>query len=91
MSKKVYNDDDGRTVADMSSIERQPLIVPNLKSLKKENQNTEAESDAPEWEQESLNKEQRRAFIGGALTAALVIAGVFIAVGALVIFLITRM
>ena len=33
--KKIYSDDDGRVIADMSGIERQPLVLPRLKSAEK--------------------------------------------------------
>ncbi len=88
MSKKEKFEDDGRTVADMSGIERQPLILPRLP--KKKNAPDQNENETP-WEDNGMNKGERRAFISGAMTAALLVGLVFaVAIGA-VIFLITRM
>ena len=33
---KKYDDDDGRTVADMSGIEQQPMLMPSLEPVMKE-------------------------------------------------------
>ncbi len=88
MSKKEKFEDDGRTVADMSGIERQPLILPRLP--KKKNAQDQNENETP-WEENGMNRGERRAFISGAMTAALLVGLVFaVAIGA-VIFLITRM
>ncbi len=89
MSKKSYDDDDGRTVADMSGIERQPMIVPDLSRLKRD-KGGDAENPDTEPKDVSLDKEQRRAFIGGAMTAAIAVGGIFVAAGALLIFLMTH-
>ena len=69
--------DDGRTVADMSGVERQRVFLPRLP--KKENKNNDgawegrAESDA-----EKLSREDRHAYVFGALGASLLVAGIFI-------------
>ena len=89
MSKKDDFIDDGRTVADMSGIERTPLILPKIHSSKKQENNNEKE-EAP-WEDNGFNRQERRAFISGTLTAALLVASIFAIAGAAVIFLITRM
>ena len=89
MSKKHDFIDDGRTVADMSGIERTPLIIPKFPGKKKQETDTEKE-EAP-WEDNSLNRQERRAFISGTLTAALLVASIFAIAGAAVIFLITKM
>ena len=85
-TKKQYDDDDGRTIADMSGVERQPLVVPHFskKEGNKEPVNSENTDDF------QLTDSERRAFIGGALGAAVAIASVFVAVGGIVIFLLTR-
>lgn len=81
---KTYDDDDGRTIADMSGVQRSSLFLP--RSLKKHGTfaKPEEETDDPQYTQE-----QRRSAVGGALTAALLIAGVFIAAGAILIALLT--
>ncbi|MBQ7595076.1 MAG: hypothetical protein IJU45_00255 [Clostridia bacterium] len=89
MSKKDNFEDDGRTVADMSGIERQPLILPRLPK-KAKNEHAETENENP-WEENGMNKGERRAFISGAMTAALLVGLVFAAAIGIVIFLITRM
>ena len=79
-NNKQYSDDDGRTVADMSGISKTPLLIPNLsgKSEKKK-------SEKPE-NQVSLSKDERRSFIFGTVSAAIVIGLIFAAVFAAVIF-----
>lgn len=86
-NKKQYDDDDGRTVADMSDLSRQPLIMPRFnKSEEKEEEQSKTQND----DNYEMSSSERRAFIGGALGAALAIASVFAIVGGIVIFLITR-
>lgn len=82
MAKKTYDDDDGRTIADMSGVQRQPLIIPHFKKSKK------SEEEKSKSEADSLSKGDRRAVIGGTLSAALLVMGIFAAVIALVILLI---
>ena len=79
--RKQYPDDDGRTVADMSGIERQPLIIPRFK--KRRSASTEEENQ-PEIQ---LTKQERASYAFGALSASLLIAAVFVVVFAVVIFL----
>lgn len=91
MSKRrEYDDDDGRQIADMSGVERPHLFtVPKRKAAETSD---DAESPAkPEWENpaSSMPKDDRRAFIRGALTASLLIALAFLAGLGLVILLIT--
>ena len=87
--KKIYDDDDGRTIADMSGIARQPLIIPGFKKKQKP-AGEEASSQRPEWENGEMNKEQKRAVIGGTLGAALLVLVIFAVIIAAVIFLIGR-
>ena len=82
MAKKIYDDDDGRTVADMSGVQRQPLIIPRFKKKEK------GEEESEKSDLGSLSKGDRRAVIGGTLSAALLVMGIFAAVIALVILLI---
>ena len=78
MKKRVYDDDDGRTVADMSGIERQPLLLPRFR--RKDKAAEEPETDGLGW-----SREERRAVVLGSIGAVLVIAFVFLAAAALVI------
>ena len=79
---KRYDDDDGRTVADMSGIERQPLLLPRLPRKRRDAAPPEEAQTEP---QPAWSKEDRRALISGALGAALLIGAIFVAAGALVI------
>lgn len=83
--KRTYQDDDGRTIADMSGIEPSPMLFPRLPKKEQRSQTPQSTGDRP-WEgQEQFTQEQRRAALGGALKAAMLIAGVFIAAGAVAI------
>ena len=83
--KRTYQDDDGRTIADMSGIEPSPMLFPRRPKKEGRPQMPQGGSDRP-WEgQEQFTDEQRRAAMGGALKAAMLIAGVFIAAGAVAI------
>ncbi|MBE6026845.1 MAG: hypothetical protein E7229_08050 [Clostridiales bacterium] len=91
--KKQYDDDDGRVIADMNDIGRQPMIIPRFDHLHKSErrdmgQDTEQET-RPEYEVQ-YSAEERRALIGGTVTAALLIGAVFIVAIGLLIFLITK-
>ena len=87
-----YKDDDGRVVADMSGIETQPLLFPSAESISrlKEKRADFSEpsessfSSGPEY----LDKEGRRAMIGGALSAWLLVGGLLAAAFAAVILII---
>lgn len=78
--KRVYDDDDGRTIADMSGVERQPMFLPRLPrrdSPGPTRQEGPAEEERP-WEETGLSPEERRWYILGALKAAMLIALAFI-------------
>ena len=85
----IYEDDDGRTVADMSGLEPQPMLIP--RTHKRRNRADFREPDTPEandrpWDTSGeLSREERNAAIGGALKAGLLIGGVFLIAGALAI------
>jgi hypothetical protein len=85
MKQKTYDDDDGRTIADMSGVQRDSMFLP--RSLKKHG--TFAEKEEEEATEPQYTNEQRRTAVGGALTAAMLIAGVFIGAGAIVIAILT--
>ena len=82
--KKQYPDDDGRTIADMSGIERQPFLLPRLKKRRPNDPDTSEETQHPEVQ---LSKEERRSYMFGAMGASLLIAAVFVVVFAIVIFI----
>ena len=81
---RIYDDDDGRTIADMSDIGRQPLFLPRLPENRRRGAARPAapapktpQNDRP-WEQTGLTKEERLWYTLGALKAALLIALAFI-------------
>lgn len=86
-------EDDGYVVADMSGIERQPLLFPRfgrMSSVKKRVPDPDApERTAPPPPEISAG--ERRALIGGSVAAGLLIIGVLAAVFAAVILLIGHM
>ena len=88
-NERIYEDDDGRTVADMSGIEPQPMLIPRIR--KRADRADFREPDAPEandrpWDTSGeLSREERNAAIGGALKAGLLIGLTFLAAGALAI------
>lgn len=75
---REYEDDDGRTVADMSEVHRRNLFVPrrnpHQESTKREIENNESTAN----QNSPLNRKETRSFIFGALSAGLLIALVFI-------------
>ena len=90
--KRRSDEDDGRVIADMSGVERQPVLMPDAGSIRRVKEGradfaeTPAKSDqsGPEY----LDKEGRRAMIGGALSAMLLVGGVLAAAFAVVILII---
>ena len=85
MTKRTYDDDDGRVIADMSDLQRQPMVLPRLPKRKKDSGEPDA-SAQPQPELE-LTNEERRTYVRGAIGATLLIAGVFVAAAAIVITL----
>ncbi len=79
---RTYEDDDGRTIADMSGVSRQPVFLPRLSGPPRAG-NTPArpapreESSRP-WEETGLTKKEQLWYMLGALKAALLIALAFI-------------
>jgi len=72
--KKNDFEDDGRTVADMSGIERQRLFIPRPPKKEKD----EKWEIRDEENSEKLSREDRRAYILGSLSASVLIAGIFV-------------
>ena len=72
-----YEEDDGRTIADMSGIERQPTFLPHFHRKRSDFSAPDAPraNDRP-WESAAgeLTREERNAAIRGALKAGLLIA-----------------
>ena len=73
-------EDDGRVIADMSDVERPNLLIPRLPNKRPSRQGKTAPSGG------DFSREERKAAATGALAAALLIALVFIAAGAILIF-----
>ena len=76
---RKFDDDDGRTIVDMSEVDPMPVLLPRFRRRKDE---------VPSSQQ--MSKEDRRAVMLGAIGAVLLIGGVFIVAGAIVIFLMTK-
>ena len=76
--KRIYDDDDGRTIADMSGVGR-----PELLSFRREGERPDPRPEQPTEEYGDFgpfqDKAERRMYILGALRAALLIALAFIA------------
>ena len=90
MSKRIYEDDDGRTIADMSGFAARTPLGYRRSSGDRQQAKTEAEAlDKPErpWERSGVSRETRNGVIWGALSAALLIALAFIAGLGIVIWL----
>ena len=87
MAKKKYDDDDGRTIFDMSAVEKPNLFSFNPPYMDEE---PSAASDRP-WESsnDEMPHEMRRAYVWGALKASLLIASAFVAGIGVVVYLIT--
>lgn len=77
-NKKTYEDDDGRTIVDMSSVEQMPLVLPRRRKKPEEQMPKSPTS-------QDFSDEDRRAVVLGAIGSALLIGGVFIAGAAVVI------
>ena len=90
---RTYDDDDGRTIADMSGIGRQPMFLPRFSengrrkaAYSAPQPSEEPENDRP-WEDTGLSKEEQMWYMLGAIKAALLIALVFIGGLGLVVLL----
>lgn len=66
---RVYDDDDGRTIADMSDVHSGPVLIPRGK------RNRHAEPPKPS--EEDWDPRDRKVYIFAALRAALMIALVY--------------
>lgn len=82
-------EDDGRTIVDMSGVERPNLLTFRLPHRKTDESRRDGSADGQQKEPIALDKKQSRSVIFGTVLAGLLIAGIFIACGALVIWLLT--
>ena len=88
--RRDRQDDDGRTIADMSGVERRSLFgfAPVRRELDgKRDAAEQDDGDDRPWEERSLNREETGHFILGALGAGLLIALIFIGAAAIFITL----
>lgn len=85
--ERVYEDDDGRTVADMSGVPRPGFLrsyrTPEDSRMPSKNPwppavEPESDSGRRPWEDHSLSREEGRMYVFGALKAALLIGLAFI-------------
>ncbi len=80
-----YEDDDGRTIADMSGVERPNLIMPRIPGESRPSRPKEQEPPA----QPGFSREEQRMAVLGALKATLLVALPFIlGLGLLILLLI---
>ena len=90
MSDKRHDDDDGRSIADMSGVEAPSLF----RFRKRENpQNADRSEDTERpWEKErnTLSRSERKAYIFSAVLTGIGIWAIFAVVFGLFIFLMTR-
>ena len=88
----LHEEDDGRVIADMSGIDRPPLLIPDASALKRVREH-DNDPDRPgsfnaAGGPEVLDKEGRRAMMGGAISAMLLAGGIIFAAFAIVILII---
>ncbi len=77
-NKKVYDDDDGRTIVDMSDTEMMPLLFPRPKRRREQTQSSSGQD---------LSRDDRRVIVFSAIGSALLIGAIFVAAAAIVIAL----
>ena len=84
--RKVYEDDDGRTIADMSGVSNPSAFVPRRE--KPQGQDRE-NSFLFEKHEEPFTREERRIYFLAALKASLLIGGAFIiGLGAVILIMV---
>lgn len=90
-NKRTPEEDDGRVIADMSGVKRQPLIVPDVSNIRKVKEDRAAQAEQQSFNTgspEILDKEGRRAMMGGVMSAMLLVGGLIFAAFAAVILII---
>ncbi len=88
------DEDDGRVIADMSDVSRTPLIMPHFGTTGKSRREiTDEPDERPQQYQQpvQLDSEERRAMIGGAVSAALLVGGAIALAFAALILLILKL
>lgn len=75
-NKRVYDDDDGRTIADMSGVERQRMLIPRMP--KRQGDAAPQQEAAQKPERQKLSRSEGRAYVFGAMGAALLIGSIFV-------------
>lgn len=89
---RIYQEDDGHVVADMSGIERQPLLVPRFDRLSghRRDYSDQTSSDSRSWAPQipELDAGEKRSLILGAISAGLLVIGVIALAFAVLILLI---
>ena len=92
--RRVYEDDDGRTIADMSGVERPNLLgfrlPPDRAARGASTEQAETPQDRP-WEKTELTSAERRAVVWGAVKAGILIALAFIVSFAALILVMTKL
>lgn len=73
--RKIYDDDDGRTIADMSGVGNPSPIFGGY--IEHKTEQTEQQDERPEMQPFDMTRKERGAYILGALGAALLIGMVF--------------
>ena len=87
--KRIYDDDDGRTIADMSGVTRRNLLGIRLpESAAVEHPESAKRSDRPWDTSGQLSRREKWSFIWGAVSAGLLIGAPFAIVFAIFIYVI---
>ena len=79
--RRIYDDDDGRTIADMSGVTRPSAFVPHREKPQKQENRESSQAGSFLFEenaQEPFTREERRMYVFAALRASLLIAAAFI-------------
>ena len=86
--KRVYEDDDGRTIADMSDVSAPSMFVPKSLPQSRKSVEPRQEKPSPAWQDDGYTAKERFLVAMGALKAALLIGMAFIVgIGAFVLLL----
>ena len=87
--RRIYDDDDGRTIADMSDVAPDNLLIPRgIDRAEKNASSPREEKPRPDYMDNGISRSERRGYIFGALGASLLIWLIYILGFALVVLLI---
>lgn len=95
--KRVYEDDDGRTIADMSGVSRPNLMSFRPMGAEETPQPAAPKEEAPKadrpWEKDknAMTREERNAYVWGALKASLLVGAAYVLGFGLFILLIIKL